>query len=115
MTGKALLTLAVATIATVGGCATTAAHPTSMPEPTPCRDSLYLDLRRHAPDSLSSREWERFRALDRECSAARSHDAEARRGMPRGGMMGMGHSTEGWTVRGLLAITLMVVIMAVVR
>lgn len=108
MTFRSVLLLLA--LGAASGCASASSHGSSVPEPAACRDSLYLDLRAQPPDSLSAREWERFRSLDRECSAARSHDASA-----RDGMMGMGHSSGHWAGRGVLAFTLMVLIMAVAR
>lgn len=68
---------AVLALALLAGCASSGTRGTYASEPVVCADSVYVRLRAQPPDSLSEREWERFRMLDRECTAARVEAARA--------------------------------------
>lgn len=94
----------------LGGCATvsspTRAH---RPEPAACSDSLYVQLARQHPDSLSERAWLRLQSLDSACVRARTQSASDMQGV---GMMGMGHGQRsGWRVLGPVIVVGMAVMM----
>lgn len=78
LTSPILLALMLA----LGGCAARQAH---LQEPATCSDSLYMQLKRQHPDSLSERAWERLQMLEQSCAAARTQ-----RNGDMNGMMGMG-------------------------
>lgn len=82
--------------ALLAGCAANQAH---VQPPAPCSDSLYVQLKREHPDSLSEREWQRLQSLDQACAVTR---AQAHGQMT--GMMGMG------TGRGVLWMGLVMVV-----
>ena len=96
MSSRRLLPTLSVLVFALGGCAARQAH---VQEPTPCTDSLYVQLKRQHPDSLSERAWARLQGLEQDCTVAR---AQHKSGMS--GMMGMGSR------RGVLS---MVVVMAV--
>ena len=95
----------VALVGTIAACAPPR-HQVSV-QSEPCGDSLYLQLKRTHPDSLSERAWQRLQSLERDCAAARTQaHAET------SGMMGMGHGRGGrWMGMGLVAVVLMAAIM----
>ena len=79
--------------------------------PEPCGDSLYVQLKRTHPDSLSERAWQRLQSLDRDCAATRTAEQ-----METSGMMGMGHARDGrWMGMGLVALALMAIMMTALR
>ena len=85
-------------VLSLGGCAARQAH---VQEPTPCTDSLYVQLKRQHPDSLSGRAWERLQALEQACTVARAQRGSEMQGMR--GMMGMG-SRRGVLWMGLAMV-----------
>lgn len=89
MSPRPLITILLALVLSLSGCAARRAH---VQEPAPCSDSLYVQLKRQHPDSLSERAWQRLQALEQSCAAARTQ----RNSDEMNGMMGMGSS------RGLL-------------
>lgn len=101
-----LMAFAAATAA----CAAPIRH-TSVPQPAPCNDSIYVRLKSQHPDSLSERAWQRLQDLDRDCTTARTAAQ-----MEMSGMMGMGHG-RSWrrTGAGLVAVLLMVIMMTALR
>ena len=79
--------------------------------PEPCGDSLYVQLKRTHPDSLSERAWQRLQSLDRDCAAARAAEQ-----MGTSVMMGMGHGRDWrWMGMGLVAVVLMAIMMTALR
>jgi len=94
----------------VTACATNP-MPAHAPEPAPCADSLYVQLKRQHPDSLSERAWQRFQSLDQACAATQT---QARGQI--GGMMGMG-SMSGMLLMGVVMVVgaAMVLVMTAVR
>ena len=76
---------------TLVGCA---ARRPVLHEPVPCTDSLYLQLKRVHPDSLSERAWQRLQSLQADCVSARAQPEHGRTGMmgmgSRRGLLGMG-------------------------
>lgn len=74
----------------LGGCATRQAQQGQLSQPSPCTDSLYLELKREHPDSLSEREWQRLQSLDQACAATRTRAARTDASGQMGGMMGAG-------------------------
>lgn len=95
MSSRLPLPILLALMLSLSGCAARQAH---VQEPAPCSDSLYLQLKRQHPDSLSERAWERLQALERNCTAARTQ-----RSSEMNGMMGMG-SGRGFLWMGLLMV-----------
>ena len=75
-------------------CVSPALRQAEIAQPAPCGDSVYVQLKRQNPDSLSERSWQRFQALDRECSVARVVSQ-------RLGDDGMHAGNRGWTWMGL--------------
>ena len=100
----------IALIGAITACAPSTRH-ASVPQPTPCADSLYVRLKGQHPDSLSERAWQRLQSLERDCAAARSQThAET------SSMMGMGHGRVGrWMGMGLVAVVLMAIMMTALR
>ena len=96
MRSRLTLPIFVALVLSFSGCAARQAH---LQEPASCSDSLYVQLKRQHPDSLSERAWERLRTLEQNCAAARTQ-----RNGDMNGMMGMGSS------RGLLWMGLVMVV-----
>lgn len=90
-------------------CATAAPSRSHVPEPAACSDSLYVQLSRQHPDSLSERSWQRLQSLERACATARAQTSSETGGM---GMMGMDHGGRGlWTGAGMLVIVGMAITM----
>ncbi len=91
----------------LGSCATVSpplrAH---APEPAACSDSLYVQLARQHPDSLSERAWLRLQSLDSACVRTRTHSAGDSHDMR---MMGMGRAT--WRILAPLIVVGMAVMM----
>lgn len=99
------------TAALVTACATPATRSGHVQEPAPCIDSVYAQLKRQHPDSLSERAWQRLQSLDRDCATARlqSHGETS-------GMMGMGHGRGGaWMGLGVVTVIVMAAMMAAIR
>ncbi|HEY0673240.1 MAG TPA: hypothetical protein VGD27_13260 [Longimicrobiales bacterium] len=73
----------------VAACAASAGRRTAS-LPVPCADSTYVHLKRQHPDSLSEREWQRFKTLDSACTQAETHarSTDANRSA-QGGRMGI--------------------------
>jgi len=96
----------VALVGAITACAPSTRH-ASVPQPAPCADSLYVQLKGQHPDSLSERAWQRLQSLERDCAATRTQvHAET------SSMMGMGHGRDGrWMGMGLVAVVLMAAIM----
>jgi hypothetical protein len=94
----------------LGGCATASSPPRAHgPEPAACNDSLYVQLARQHPDSLSDRAWLRLQSLDSACVRARTQSANDPHGM---GMMGMGRGQNtAWTFLAPLIVVGMAVMM----
>lgn len=82
MPSRLTLPILLALFLALSGCAARQAH---LQEPAACSDSLYVQLQRQHPDSLSARAWERLQTLEQTCAAAR-----AKRNGDMSGMMGMG-------------------------
>lgn len=73
MRARSILHIALfGTLLVTAGC--TAPQPERRPEPrsATCADSIYLELSREHPDSLSDRAWERLQQLDAACARARN-------------------------------------------
>jgi hypothetical protein len=64
----------------VGACTPPAAPRQPAPEPDPCLEPVYLELRSEHPDSLSDRAWERLRQLEAGCRAERDRPLQATTG-----------------------------------
>ena len=107
--GNGLRPAVIALLALVTACAPPMRQ-VSAPQPAPCDDSLYIQLKRAHPDSLSERAWQRLQSLDRDCAAARTQaHAET------SGMMGMGHGLGGRRMgMGIVAVVLMAIMMTAV-
>ena len=68
--------------------------------PVACSDSVYVQMSRQHPDSLSERSWQRLQSMERACDSARAQAPRESGGM---GMMGMDHGGRGlWTGLGML-------------
>ena len=81
-------------------CATTPTPQSHAMAPVACSDSMYVQLSRQHPDSLSERSWQRLQSLERSCAAARAQTPSESGGM---GMMGMDHGGRGlWTGLGMV-------------
>lgn len=102
----ALLAILLST-AFLSGCATPAVRQRHVHEPTPCTDTLYLQLRRQHPDSLTERAWQRLQSLDQACAAARR--ASEQKETPV--MMGMAHGGAAGVavVAGALVMVLLMI------
>jgi hypothetical protein len=90
--------IAALSVALFAACVTPVTHPAPVPEPAPCVDSSYVQLRQQHPDSLSARAWQRPQTLDRQCVDARvqaSREASAMMGIWHSGsrLMGVGIAT----------------------
>ena len=97
----------------VSGCATSSPRSAHGPAPAACTDSLYVQLSRQHPDSMSERVWQRFQALDSACARARTQAVDASLGM---GMMGMGHGGgRAWTILAALVMVGMATAMVAFR
>lgn len=97
----------------LAGCAAPASRATHAPPPVACTDSLYLQLARQHPDSLSERAWTRLQSLDSACARARTRPENDTRGM---GMMGMGHGgSRAWTILAPVIVASMAAMMIVFR
>lgn len=106
--------LAVALL--LAGCATPSTRTEHAPTPAACTDSLYVQLARQHPDSLSERAWLRLQTLDSACIRARTHTANDTGGMGMMGMMGMGQGHgKVWTVLAPVIVASMAVMMVVLR
>jgi hypothetical protein len=102
---------ALVLLALVMACATPMQQ-ASMRQPAPCEDSLYVQLKRTHPDSLSERAWQRLQSFDRDCAAARAQAQTEASGMA----MGMGHGRGGrWMGMGIVGVVLMVALMTAVH
>ena len=95
-------------VLTVAACAT---NPMPARSPAPCADSLYIQLKRQHPDSLSERAWQRLQSMDQACAATQMQANGQMRGM-----MGMG-SMSGVLVMGVVMVVgaAMVLVMTAVR
>ena len=91
-------------------CATIPTPQSHAMAPVACSDSVYVQLSRQHPDSLSERSWQRLQSLERACAAARAQTpTEESSGM---GMMGMDHGGRGlWTGVGMLFVVGMAITM----
>ena len=101
MPSRLTLPILLALALSLSGCAARQAH---LQEPAPCSDSLYVELRRQHPDSLSEREWQRLQTLEQACAAVRTQ-----RDGDMNGMMGMG-SGRGLLWMGLVMVGIGMVI-----
>lgn len=89
----------LALVLSFSGCAARQAH---VMEPSPCSDSLYVQLKRQHPDSLSQRSWERLQALEQSCAAARTQ-RNSEMNNETDAMMGLG-SSRNFLWMGLLMV-----------
>lgn len=95
----------------VAACATPATRSGHVQAPAPCVDSVYVQLKREHPDSLSERAWQRLQSLDRDCAGARAQSHEE-----TSGMMGMSHGRSGaWMGLGIVTVIVMAVMMTAIR
>lgn len=93
----------------LAGCATSSPPRARVPEPAACADSLYVQLARQHPDSLSERAWRRFQSLESACVRERAQAPAETRAT---GMMEMGHGQSGaWTILAPLIVAGMAVMM----
>ncbi len=67
-----LILLAAVAIVTVAGCSVPEGGREPEPRPAVCADSVYLELAREHPDSLSDRAWERLQQLEAACDRRRA-------------------------------------------
>ena len=105
--------LVLAATLVIIGCATSSPPQAHAPAPVACSDSLYVQLARQHPDSMSERAWRRFQSLDSACVRARSETVSDMRGM---GMMGMGHGQNRvWTILAPVIVLGMAVMMVAFR
>ena len=103
----------LAALLLLAGCATSSPTRARGPEPAACADSLYVQLARQHPDSLSERAWRRFESLDSACVRARVQAPAETRAT---GMMGTGHGKNGaWTILAPLIVAGMAVMMVALR
>lgn len=83
------------------GC--TAPPATQEPEPRPsaCADSLYIELGREHPDSLSERAWERLQQLEEACRDEQSRSSDT------DGVVGPGaeHHRDVWIWMPAMMVT----------
>ena len=97
----------------VAGCARSSPTLAHGPEPAACTDSLYVQIARQHPDSLSERAWRRLQSLDSACARARAATVSDTRGM---GMMGMAHGQNRyWVILAPLIMAGMAVMMITFR
>lgn len=93
------------------GCAAPTSRMAHAPQPAACTDSIYVQLSRQPPDSLSERAWQRLQALDSGCARARAEAPKDTHGMP---MMGMGGgSGKVWMILTPIIVAGMAVMMVV--
>ena len=111
MSSRRLLPTLSVLLLSLGGCAARQAH---VQEPTPCTDSLYVQLKRQHPDSLSERAWARLQGLEQACTVARAQHKSGMSGMS--GMMGMGSRRGALSMVVVMAVGVgMVLMMAALR
>lgn len=94
----------------LGGCATRQAQQAQVPQPAPCSDSLYLQLKRAHPDSLSERAWQRLQNLDQACAATKTQATKTEATGQMSGMMGMG-SGRGVLLMGAVMVVGLVMVL----
>lgn len=91
MRARSVLNIALfGTLLVAAGCTTP--QPERRPEPrsTACADSIYVELSREHPDSLSDRAWERLQQLDEACARDRNRAEEMDLTAP------VGHHRDTW-------------------
>lgn len=92
----------VLSLALLGACAAPGTRPGYTPEPVPCVDPVYVELKAEPPDSLSEREWQRLRELDHACAVARASETRS-----ADDWMGGPHHGHWWMGAGLVMTAMM--------
>lgn len=93
----------ILSLALLGACAAPGKRAGYAPEPVPCVDPVYIELKAESPDSLSEREWQRLRELDHACAAARADGSRS-----ADDWMGGSHHGHWWMGAGLVMTAMMV-------
>lgn len=117
MNSRTTLSALAATIL-LSGCGLSTSRSGHGPEPAACADSVYVQLGRQHPDSLSERAWQRLQNLDSACVRAREQMAGEMQpsGMMGTGMMDMGHGQgRAWTILAPLLLLSMAAMMVILR